>query len=321
MSSRRPWLVLVICLAIVAADAPALPGAGESRLGVPWSELHYVARKLLLSARTEIRVDHLDPRNAAAELRDVPGDGGVPAGDVPVTEVTLETWMPFSRHEEVTVWLRSSDGTALQTEKLRDGKNYWKLRRYTATGFHTWRAEARSRAEAAEGPEAWSKRKESAHSWSPEPHGDVVVTDSYALLYLLSAARLDRPGASLRVFLEADDRLVELRFAGVRTRPHVVDFTVDGPEQGTSRSRQGVITVRELEAVAQPLDGRDDGEVATGLLDMKGPVTVLVEEGTGIPVQVEGKVDGIGDVAVKLERVVLGPDGCGTSPADGRQER
>jgi hypothetical protein len=302
----RPHLrngAVAVVLSLWTASTLAATGGTASE--VSWTELRYGARKLLLTAHTEIRVDTLSAREAAAALREVPGGGGIPAGAGSVARITLDTRMPFGREETVTTWVRAGDGTALQTEKLREGKGYWKLIRYTADGFYQWRAEAQTRAEKALGHEAWGKQRESRHDWKARPRVGVPVIDSYALLYLISAARLDRAGRELVVALEADDRLVQLRFVGAEVRSHDVDFVRTG--RGRDEQVEGAIRVRALWGEATALGEQVEGDVATGLLDMKGPVTVLVEEGSGIPVEVQGRVDGIGELKVKLEEVVRSP--------------
>lgn len=295
---RGAAIAAAVTLWAVLAPA-ATTGTGSE---VSWTELRYGARKLLLSAHTGIRVEMLSPGDAAAALREVPEGRGVPAGTGPVARITLDTRMPFGRQETVTTWVRAGDGTALQTEKLREGKGYWKLIRYTADGFYQWRAEAQTRSEKDLGHERWGKQRESRHLWKARPRVGVPVTDSYALLYLISAARLDRAGRELVVALEADDRLVQLRFVGAEVRPHDVDFVRRGSD--SEKQVEGVIRVRALRGEARVLGEEVEGDVATGLLDMKGPVTVLVEEGSGIPVEVQGRVDGIGELKVKLEEVV-----------------
>ncbi|MGV8041864.1 MAG: hypothetical protein AB2L07_17990 [Thermoanaerobaculaceae bacterium] len=79
------------------------------------------------------------------------------------------------------------------------------------------------------------------------------MTDSYALLYLASAARLDRPGAGLRVVLLAEEQPVELQFASAG----LVQGRLDYRERGTdgSRRRSQEVLQRVVTVSAQRLGG------------------------------------------------------------------
>jgi hypothetical protein len=222
-----------------------------------------------------------------------------------VAVVTVKTRMPFGREEHATAWIERCSGAALQSTKLRSGrKASWRLRRYTADGYSSWRASPSGRREARLEPEQWSRRSTESVLW-PHPAAEgLVVTDSYALLYLLSAWRLDRADSELTVCISAKGRLVEAHLkAGelVRERCNFVEIW-----DGQRRRRKAELPVRVVSVVGRIAGSDSSAEGADlDLLGMRDEITILVEEGTGIPLEVRGRTEDLGKLRVRLQRVLL----------------
>lgn len=297
---------------------PGQPGAGEGAglggvLGaVGWTRLDFEARKLLLKATTSLEVERIPVSDARSQLEEAPEPAGVavalgtPALGTPaLTLLTVRTDLPFGRDEVVTAWLDPTSGAALQAEKLVTGsKQYWKLWRFTDKGYYLWRSEPEDRSEAKLVQPSWSHRSQYAVSWDIDP-GDLPVTDSYALLYLISAARLDREGASLSVGLIEKKRLVQVQMEAGKRRRLAVDLTLEWP--GGSRRLDEEVMVREVRISGRLLSGAaaDDEDVGLGFMGMHGEVHVALLEGSGIPVQVEGRTASFGSLTVRLRTARL----------------
>jgi hypothetical protein len=271
---------------------------------VCWSELVFKARKLLLSATAILSFEQLEPGDI---LRDVPSGKSFPVGESKILLVSMRNQLPFGRDEKVSAWLDSGSGAALQSEKLVTGsKQYWKLRRYGPKGFFQWRAEPSGNAEKKLDRSSWTRTSDYWVHWDQSPPEGVTVCDSYALLYLISAARLDQPGNSLKTVIFSKKKLVELEFSPGQRLSQKVSYTEKRDK--TSKRRSGRIWVREVKGTGKPLSGGGNGkDVDLGFLGMQGEMTVLLEEGTGVPIEVRGRADNIGNLRVVLQQVTLQP--------------
>ena len=137
-----------------------------------------------------------------------------------------------------------------------------------------------------------------------KPPPGTPVTDSYGLLYLVSAARLDRKESSLRLVMLADEGYVELVFTAGGLAYRRADL--EESWAGGTRHRDGQILVRTVRAAGHALDDPEAGQdVDLGFLGMRGALTLDVEVGTGIPIAFAGRAEHIGDLRVRLDRAVL----------------
>jgi hypothetical protein len=320
------WLLAGVAL-LTAADAqpqapppqptpPAATPTGEHGLsGVPWTELAYSAHKFLLGAETVIRVACLPAKTLAEALPTPPvGRPLSPRGTEAVT-VSVTSDLPFGRDETVTVFLDPTTGAAIGGEKTMLGRSaYHKFLRYTDGGLYTWRSSPANDRETALPPEGWTQRKEYLVAPSVTPTPGTPVFDSYALIYLFTAARLDHRGSSLRLVMLADDRYVEMNLVAGGLTYRRVSFEEVWP--GGSGYRRGHVLVRTVRATARALGATESSEdVELGFLGMRGALTIYLEVGTGLPVTFSGRVQHIGEVTVRLDRALLkGAPATGLAP-------
>jgi len=295
---------VVLAAASQAAQPPAAADGDPGR--VAWRELRYKAHKWLLGAATTTRLE-LVPAGSVT-LREAPGQEGTqPAGPL-VGRLSTITDLPFGRAEEALTWFDPGTGAALQYEKRLSGrKPALRTGRYTVSGLYVWRVDPAKRDEADRPPATWSKRREGHVSPEPALPSGARLIDSYALLYLVSAARLE-PGAELRLLAVSRDRLVEVRLAARRPSERKVDY--DELRGSDVRRRAGQLAVVPVEVSARPA-GADQGgaDVDLAFMGLRGTLTVFVEPATGVPVAIVGRADGVGEVTVRLERVTLADDG------------
>ncbi len=285
---------------------PAATAIAESRFGeVPWAELSYSAHKLLFGATTVIRVEGLPAETVTELLRTPPTGRQVPLPTGGAAAVSVTTDLPFGRDETVRLFFDPNTGAALGGEKTMLGRSaYHKLLRYTDGGLYTWRSAPANDRETALSPEGWTRHKEYLVEPPLRPPQGTPVIDSYALLYLVTAARLDRRGSGLRIVMLADDRYVEMAFATGGLTYSRVSFDEIWP--GGSRHRDGNVVTRTVRATARALGATDTSEdVDLGFLGMRGALTIYLETGTGLPVALSGRVQHIGEVTVRLTRAVL----------------
>ena len=301
----RPLATLVLALLAVGSVAAADTPSSEGLAAVPWVELRLSAHKFLLGASTTLRVEPVGASALAGALRTPPHGKPATLSGPDAVALTSETDLPFGRSERITVWLDPATGAAIQAEKLSLGHDpYRKVFRYTDRGEYTWRSAPANATEAVEDPNAWTRRSGSFQESPIAPPAGLALIEPYALLYLASAARLDQADAQLRLAILSDGRLIELMFTAdglVQKRA-----TFDEAWPGGGRREGRVLMLRKVRVTARPLNAAGTGaDVDLGFLGMRGDLTILVEAGTGIPVEVSGHAEHIGALTVRLDRVVL----------------
>jgi hypothetical protein len=224
---------------------------------------------------------------------------GLTAADGRVTKLSLVTDLPFGRNEEASVWIASGNGAVLQGEKLVTGRRpYWKLWRHGVESFIQWRAEP-LRAERDLPVERWSKKKVTTRAIPALPGQGAVVTDPYALIYLVSAAGLGAIGERMTLHVLSRDRLVEVDFRADRLVQAEVRFEQSFGKRTVHRS--GQVAAIKVVGTGRYV-GQDEvvEDVDTGFMGMQGGLTILLESGTGLPLLISGRSGGLGEIKVKL---------------------
>ncbi len=284
-----------------AAPVPT-PGASGA---VGWSELRYSARKLFLTATATLSVDRVPADALRGLVRRPPKGAPVPLPGGDAVAVSMATDLPFGRSERVVLWLDPANGAALGGEKTTLGSNpYRKAFRFTQGGLYTWRSSPKDSREAGLDPEAWTRSKQYLVSPADAPEPGTPVTDSYGLLYLVSAARLDRKDGSMSLVLLTDDGYVELVFVSGGLTYRRASFDESWPGGGVRRD--GQVLVRTVRATSHAFHAADAGpNVDLGFLGMRGTLDLDVEVGTGIPIAFSGRAEHLGQLNVRLDRVVL----------------
>ncbi len=273
---------------------------------VSWRRLKFSASKFFMSAQTAVTVDYLPSSAVAADILAPPEGQARPLPSPTVAVVSSETDLPFGKHEVATVWLDPATGAVVQGHKIAQGRDpYEKYFRYTTEGFYFWRNSPQASSERSQPPEKWGKRRQRMVRAAAPLTPAQTVTDSYALFYLASAARLDRKDATLKTYLLQDEKLVELTFTARELRQVRCDVKVvrgSGEETKTAATVRRVVLSGRL--AGQPA-GTSGEDVDLGLMDLRGSLAMLVEVGTGIPIEISGRTGSIGDLTVSLDRINL----------------
>lgn len=299
--TRVALVAALVALHLAQAGESPAP-AGISKLA--WRELEFTTRKLLLSASTTVAVT-LVGRDQVA-LRATPrGDGRAPRHDR-LARITTRTDLPFGRREETTTVVDAVTGEWMETDKLVRGHgDYGKTMRATTGGAYVWRVAPRDEREGAASPAGWTRRKESALVVPPMAPPELVVTDPYALLYLISQAGLGVSGGSRSWLLLSPEGGLRVDVAAGALRRVRVSFQRSWGGGGWDRVRREV-SAREVivagTAVPGP-DGRDGPQLE--LLGLRGNLRVLVDAVTNLPLEIRGRSETLGDVTVRLARVEL----------------
>ncbi len=257
---------------------------------VPWTRLEFEARKLFAKGTTEVRLASVSRSDLGSRLIASPRGGALkPAGP---RLALLEMKAAFAgRRTETSVWFEPRRASALQRHKLRLGrKGYEKTYRFAGDGVFSRR---RSPADArqGEGPiEDWGNVEDTFYDY-PEGHGECgPIADPSQVLYLVSAAGPE----PLRVCSFSDKTLhhVELKPRGTR----VLDVDYERGSKGGKSRRRGRVEVAAVVLEARPVDAESGEDFE--FLGLEGDVEIFLDG--RIPVQIVGRLPGLGRVRIKL---------------------
>jgi len=288
-----------------AAAGVAVGSAPIAAERVQWSELRYVAHKFFIGASTTVSWREGGAPPAAPGLPSLPPDLGPAPSVGRLVAVTLASDLPFGRDEEVTAWIDPATGAAVATEKMGTGsKPVRKVQRFGAGGLAWWRWEP-DKGQEELAWDHWGRFSAGTESWTATS-GEPPITDSYALLWLLSAMPRDAPDRVVEARVVTRGRLVRVEFATGGLSQIRADFETVAADGSRSR-REDPVTVREVRVGASAAGGEDGSgeDVDLGFLGMRGSLTAYLDLDTGIPVQLRGRAGGIGRVTVRLDRAVL----------------
>ena len=292
------WLVSTNPAASADGPAPPAPSAPI------WRELTFSARKLLLSASTTVAVAMVT--RADLLLRPTPaGDEKAPPAG-PFARIVTRTALPFGRGEEAVTIVDAVSGEWLQTDKLVRGHgDYGKTLRATATGAYVWRVAPRDGREAAAAPERWSRLRESRLTAPSATPPGLVVSDPYALLYLISQARLGPAGGGRSWLLLSAEGLLRVDVAAGGLRRIRASYERSWRGGGQDQVRRDV-TAREVVVSARAVTGDGGGAgPQLELLGLRGNLRILVDAASDVPLEIHGRSDGLGEVTVRLAAVEL----------------
>jgi hypothetical protein len=288
------------CLLACCAATPAL-AAGPAISPPPWRELHFHARKLILTADSWVRIEIESAATARSELVALSVPAPVePAGDE-IARVELESSL-LGRRSRNTVWLEPATAAVLQTTIRDIGRRpRLKVQRFGAKGVLI------SRTTPAHGEEGlpsdrWSQRSESPLAFPDVDRGGVPVSDSVALFWILASGRIARPGDAVELAVIARSTLLVARVEARATREIELDFDEHAPS--ATRHVGGRVPGLELAVDAHPLAAGEEG-ADLEFLGMRGSVRILFDPARRLPVEVSGAVPNAGTVVVRLQDVTL----------------
>ena len=284
----------------------ALTGAGLraqplqldlSRLS--WTELHYKAKKAILTATSELRLQPADASEMAESLvlaeghRDLP-----PAGD-DLLLLTLRSKV-LGRVSNVRLWLDSGNARSYQRDELNSGSRP-RFRAYRPMGEGVQRTTLRPASGEKSRPyREWSEREERFIAY-PAEAPERIVSEALALFVVVSTASLNAPGdaVTLPVFLK--DRVVEVRLEVLEKRELEVNF--DQTKTGETQKITGTRPALGIAVSAVLPEGDEDTKIE--LLGLEGDILMTIDAESRVPLQISGKIPIAGAIDVKLTRVVL----------------
>lgn len=307
------------CLVVVAlfVQAPVLQAGGNPVPGNPpidpgasapvWQELQFSAGNIAGSVSTSIMLVDLP----ATALNDAPYTTleNVELQIIPDALSMLEiqgeakTLVGGGSETRGKIWFDPRTGSVLQRDRLKPGKKgVRKIYRFARDGAMRIRQEPADRQEARGSPDNWSKVKETFYPYDLAAAKCLFVSDPALLVYLVSAPGYPLAGTARDYCMFFDGALYRTRVIPAGNVSDEVRYTVvsNGEETKTEGTRQLATLVLEVTPLTPGADPSD-----FELLEVRGDITLFVDETTGLPVRIRGQRRGIGELNIRLQRAVV----------------
>jgi hypothetical protein len=315
MDSRNISAAIVCMLAFVALICLAGQGWGQAfshlKLDphqVLWRRLSFRAKRAVVDVKVDVRLAPFSTAEFESIWRTNPQSIPPPSLGQEVYNISVNRVIDHIFSPPVTlanqVLFEPHQVVAFYRLRLRRGKDeikrsYW----FSREGVHRLRTKPSSKGEASGDPEKWTDAKTSFYPYDLTQLGCTQVTDPTLLIYLLSAARMDKSGDSLSLCVFGKQQLhrLRLRVEGLQTLE--VDYSENSDEGKIRKKGKGDSLRVTLEA--QPLQSdRKDAENFS-FLGFQKDIIIDIDPELRIPLQVSGKIPTIGTVALKLSGVEM----------------
>ena len=294
-SRTRAHSVIVASTVLVALCllTPAV-AASDGVDGVSWSSLRFKATKLFITARAEMRISSVPSGQAAEQLMSIDEE---PIRARSRQTLLLELHSSFlGRQSHTRLWFDPTDLAALQRQQVDSGGRQ-RIKTYRFGHHHilSKRIAPDTRAERSLEPAGWTRRSNDSYDYA----GTNRVSEAAALFYKLATAPVDelREGTDLVLF--ASRQVMSARLQ-IREDVEVsTNYRVVGPDG--SHERKGRFPAHRVTLEAQSADGEDELE----LLGLEGNVEILIDAQDRIPLEIRGRMSGVGGVAIRLTEATM----------------
>jgi len=151
-------------------------------------------------------------------------------------------------------------------------------------------------------PEEWTDVKTSFYAYDLTRQECPQVIDPMLVIYLVSAAPIEKEGGvlSLCVFGKQELHRVRLRYQGLENLN--VDYSVMSGKGKVQK--KGKVDGLRITLESQPMVS-EENEENFSFLGMQGDIAIHIDPQLRIPLQVSGKIPTVGAVTLKLSEVKM----------------
>ena len=273
---------------------------------IAWRSLSYTANNIFGKATTDVYLSSSPAEEVADFLIAVPGGGALHASGATVFSIkvhsNIKPLVGFDEILKTQSWIDSNAAAALQRIRLRLGQERWqKSYRFTDKGVYRLRTKPQDTREDELPPEQWTKARESFYPYDAASSGCSAVLESSSLLMVASVIKQMKPDTAFHLCVFNKQQL------------HQVKVSVDGlptlkvnylEKSGTDQTRRnnGIDAIKiSFQPRSLALNNEDPEEFS--FLGLKGDFDIYVDQDSGLPVQVSGKIATFGKIDIRLQTV------------------
>ena len=277
----------LVATALLTALA-SIASAGQNTVTLPaWETLEFEQKAFMTTAKSTVGI--------------APGSEGDPAW-------ILESSSSIaSNSEEITLTLDPASGRSLQRSRLSRGTKEQRYKAHTYMDDYVVR-ERRVPGDNPDRPPAEWDLKSRMKVAYPNLEG-VPVSDPYFLLLLAGEFQAGTE-EYLDVLVNTDRNFFSVRMTHGAASTTKLNYRIAGQNErikGKRPTRAVTLTISPVE----PLENNPD----FNLLGLSGDITVLFDEVSGIPVQLQGEAPRVGATKLNLKSVTLRPKEETVKPA------
>lgn len=295
--SQRGRAVVLATLALLLPQAAVAEELSFDR--IPWRELAFEGSKFGIALAAKLSLESVPANLVVGRMASSERTPGVVPAGARVVSIRLDSSV-LGRRSGIELWVEPGTAAALQRVQTESGRRQRvKTERYGERGITGVRLRP-AKGEEELPPAGWSDLRRGFSEYPAWAGPDLRISDPAALFYVVSAARLERPGDRVQIPLFSDGELLVLEARVVERLRVEVDYEL---VQGASRRRQGPVDALRLALTAWsvgPTTQKHDFELA----GLGGDVELLFDPGNRLPLELSGKVPWAGRVTIGLRRVV-----------------
>ena len=290
-------LLFLVSICCISQASFALEFLDDQR-NIDYSQLNYEASKLFLSFDTDITLSK-KPSTAIANDLVLPKDGNALTPEPGSVYMVTTDSKFFGKHTKYTMWFDESAALLQWLREIRSSKSNVKLYRFAKNGYHDYRKDYDN--------EGYVVNLADVKNWGSSyktyatkvPEGQ-AVSDSSAILYLVSLLKLQNAGDEAQMVLNSDEQLANIRLVveGKTMLNTNFDIVSSGNNQHIEEQRQAI----KIKFVA--LDSQGNPAKDLQLLGLQGDIALYIDEASRLLLQISGDVKIAGRVDIKLKRAV-----------------
>ncbi|WP_455201401.1 hypothetical protein [Kaarinaea lacus] len=298
-SKLLKYSLFAILVSVYCPSAFALEFLDDQR-NINYTKLNYEASKLFMSFDTGVSLGKKPVSEVVNDLV-MPKDSNalVPESGSIYTVSTESSF--FGKHTIYTMWFDDNAALLQRLKELRRGeKSNSKLYRFARNGKHDFRKDYDSEDFKVNLGEVknWGN---SFAAYPVEVEDGQAVSESSALLYLVSLLKLQNPGDEQELMLYSRGQLVNTKLTVAEKTRLKVDFNIvsGGNSQRVKERDRSVIKV-----VVKPVDSQGNPVKDLKVMGLQGDISMYIDEATRLLLQISGEVKVAGEVDVKLKSAV-----------------
>ncbi len=313
LKNTHPILLLIIVVNLSLLSP--LSGAQSSHFKfdmseVRWNRLSFKSDNFFGSVSTKAVLEEVPADEVECTLIASPQGEVLAPSETKVFKIGINSTMdPLVGSNGILatgLWFAPQKAAAFQRIRLRKGKERWeKTYRWTEDGVFRLRRRPKGTKEEALSPEQWTDIENDFYPYNSARSNCESVTGPSALLYVVSAAGLAVGDPPLVLCVFGKKQLHRVQVRAEKYQQLKVDYL--DTSQDKAIRRNGKAEVLKISFTPRSLFPDQTKAEPFSFLGLTEDFDIFIEKDSKIPVQVSGKISGIGRVDIKLSEVRLIP--------------
>ncbi|MEJ2363508.1 MAG: hypothetical protein P8075_13675 [Deltaproteobacteria bacterium] len=275
---------------------------------VLWSDLSFGAQGTIVDLAIDIRLAPFPAAEFQAIWRTYPQSIQLPSVGREVYNLEVSRVIDYIFSRPVRLWNQvlfdPKQVSSLYRVRLRRGRDdieraYW----FSEEGVHRLRRMPKTKGETSLEPAKWTDVKTSFYPYAPARRECPQVIDPMLMIYLVSAAPIDKRGEVLTLCVFGKQQLHEVRLTYQRLENLEVDYFANSGEGRVHK--KGKVDALRVTVESEPMvSGEKDAENFS-FLGMQENIAIHIDPRLRIPLQVSGKIPTVGLVTLKVSEVKM----------------